>query len=210
MDELKLYSSPFTDLNPDTCYVAFIDILGFGQQVLDAFDQTLDVYEEIINDCFYLGKWHDTVKLNIYSDSIILVSARIEPIIEVAVMVELTALKNYYLVRGAIGFGKHIENTQNGNVYMISEALVNAVRLEKEIKMPCIVLQSSIKIPDTVIADPRRLVVNYESKYILNPFWESKDLRDSLIAMAAAAKRDKNKYDWLIRFYDATTESATS
>jgi hypothetical protein len=210
MDELKLYTSPFAGIKTDTYYVAFIDILGFGQQVLDNFDQTLDVYEEIINDCFYLERWRTTVKLNIYSDSIIMVSVNIEPLIEMAVMVELTALKNYYLVRGGIGLGKHIENNQNGNVYMISEALVNAVRLEKEIKMPCIVLHSSIKLPDTILADPRRLIILYEDKYVLNPFWNSKDLRDSLITMAAEAKRDKDKYEWLLRFYDAAIMKAMS
>jgi hypothetical protein len=64
MDEMKSYTPPFIGIKPEPRYVAFIDILGFGQQVLDNFDQTLEVYEEIINDCFYLERWHAKVKLN--------------------------------------------------------------------------------------------------------------------------------------------------
>jgi hypothetical protein len=205
MDEIPSYISPFVGITPEPRYVAFIDILGFGQQVLDNFDATLEVYEEIINDCFYLERWHATVNLNIYSDSIILVSASLEPLIEVAVMIEVIALKNNYLVRGGIGFGKHVEKIQNGNIYMISEAVVNAVRLEKEIRMPCIVFHSSITIPGSILNNPRRPVVLHENRYMLNPFWDSKDVRDSLVTMAEGATGDKDKYDWIIRFYDVTT-----
>jgi hypothetical protein len=137
------------------------------------------------------------------------VSESLAPLIEVAVMIEIIALKNYYLVRGGIGIVKHVENIQNGNVYMISEALVNAVSLEKKIKMPCIVIHSSITVPDSILNDSRRLVIFHEDKNILNPFWNSEDLRASIITMAEEANRDMDKYEWLIRFYDAAMTRAS-
>ncbi len=52
------------------------------------------------------------------------------------------------LVRGGIGFGKHAQQFDDGNLYFASEGLVHAVEVEHTVKHPCVALHDSVSVPD--------------------------------------------------------------
>jgi hypothetical protein len=51
---------------------------------------------------------------------------------------------NSWLIQGGIAYGKHWEETEKGNLFVVSEALVKAVNIEKDVKLPVIKLSLEI------------------------------------------------------------------
>ncbi len=216
MAENNIYMSPFIHISPfegktpEERYVAYIDILGFGKQVNNNLETAIEVYEDLI------GHYHELrylVNLVIYSDSIILQSIKLIDVAYVASMIQFIALTRNYLVRGGIAVGKHLESRQNENIYVVSQALVKAVKQEKQNqkqKMPCITLHNEINpVPAVVLNDPARIVVEYKGQNIINPFnpdMESRyrdGIHSQLIELRTRCpEKDKPKYTWYIELMD--------
>ncbi len=210
MAKNDLYISPFEGKTPEERFVAYIDILGFGKEVNDNLEAAIDVYEDLIGHCHLLGR---LVNLSIYSDSIILQSAKLIDVAYVATMVQFIALTRNYLVRGGIAVGKHLESRQNGNLFVVSKALVKAVKQEKlnqTQETPCITLHHEINpVPSVVLNDPARIVVEYKGQNIVNPFnphMESSQrdgIHSQLIELRdRCPEKDQPKYTWYIELMD--------
>ncbi len=138
---------PFAGKEADDLYVAFVDILGFGRQVLQNFDDTLKIYEDVLNSAAILKDFRKDVNIRIYSDAFLLTSKKLGSLIGVVQGLYMQTLFHDCLVRGGIGFGKHIEIHNEQDSYTVSQALVQALEVEKRIKYPCVALHDSIKVP---------------------------------------------------------------
>src|SRR4051812_25229585 len=74
---------PFETVSIENRYVAFLDVLGFGARVLNEFERTLELYQELIDSM----RMHEAIKtpdtqMQIYSDSVVLVSSKLSPILQ--------------------------------------------------------------------------------------------------------------------------------
>lgn len=197
----------------DKRYVAFVDILGFSREVQDNFDSILDVYQQLLEasqifDALPLiGKQHN-VSIHIYSDSFILASETLSPLVRIIKGLHMITLSHDCLVRGGIGFGRHIEASHGTNFCVVSQALVQAVEVEKRVKRPCVALHESIQIPgDWWNSDQSpfsRGLLFFDGIRIVNPFsvfWgRTAAARVSRLSEKYPDHRDK--YEWFLSLYE--------
>src|SRR3989337_3264109 len=113
------------------------------------------------------------------------------------------------LVRGGIGFGKHIEVHQSNNFLVVSQALVQAVEVEKKIKHPCVALHNSIEVPqdwwNADIPPERRGLMYFEGIRLISPFnigW-GQSAMTRVAQLSVQYPEYNDKYDWFLRLYEA-------
>ncbi len=217
IDKQKLYEfkkkyKAFDGIDVEHKYVAFIDILGFSNMLIKKFNETLKLYEKVID----MMRGHEIinfgVEIQMFSDSIIIISNDLPAVIRCAGMVQYTTLFESFLIRGGIGYGKHIEVTNGKNHYIASQALVNAVIVEKTINRPCVALHEDIVIPDewwSINIPPILRTLHYfEGLNIVNPlniFW-GKSAIDRVLTMKNEAPEHSKKYDWFVNFVSLILE----
>lgn len=193
----------------DQRYVAFIDLLGFGARVENEFDATVLLYQSVLDSADIVRTMRPDVKLKVMSDAFIVTSEKLGSMIGVIQALHMQTLFNDCLVRGGIGFGKHIESSNSENVYVVSQGLVQAVSVEKKICYPCVAFHESIDIPShwwVPHLNPfQRGVLFFEGIRLVNPFniaWGQ-----SAMTRVASMPRDNpkhnKKYDWFLRLYQA-------
>jgi hypothetical protein len=196
---------------PVPTYVAFVDILGFSSQVRDDFSTVLKIYEDVLNSAQVLHKIRDNVTLRIFSDAFLLTSAQLGPLIGVVQGLNMQTMFNDCMVRGGIGFGDHIEVSDDGNLYVVSKALVQAVDVEKSVSRPCVALHDSIPVPlyywNPYMNPLERGVLYFDGLRIVNPFnmyW----CQSASVRVAQLMERfptHRAKHEWFLRLYEAVT-----
>jgi hypothetical protein len=204
-------SNMIKDVQPQNLYVAFLDILGFGNRIVDDYLDTLQLYDDLISlfDTVRpepLGK----VSTRIFSDSILAVSEELKPLLSATSVFHWGALLLDCLLRGGIARGRHLEVSRNTELFVVSEPLVHGARLEKEVKRPCVAIHSTV-VPTKAEVGLRdtpnlhRHLLFHEGRWIVNPFsiaWgtsaamHAKSLRDRYPAFADA-------YTWFLHLYEA-------
>ena len=211
-EKLNSIQEPFEPLKnavPENKYVAFIDILGFGNQVINKFENTISIYQEILGDILIVEVVKTNVSIQIYSDSIVLSSEELHHLILVVNTVLMQTLRRGFLARGGIGFGNHVEVHDGHNFYIISQALVNAAIVEKSIKYPCVAIHDSVRIPEEYwmgeVPPILRTILHFEGISLVSPlnmFWGT-----SAIGIASYLSeqypKHKGKYDWFLRLCEA-------
>lgn len=199
-------------------YVALLDLLGFSAQVLEDFARTTEMYQRILNDTRTRAVLNPGVKLVIYSDSIMITADHLADVIKVVNMMQFHTLFHDYLVRGGIGYGRHVEAQEAGNFYVVSEALVKATMAEKTTRMPCVVIHKEIEIPNDwwqFRGNPfLRAVLHVDGMNIVSPF--------NIIWGTSAAQRVRNfcanysredfpahheKFEWFLSLYNSLYEN---
>lgn len=199
-------------------YVALLDLLGFSAHVLEDFSETIAVYQRILNDARTRAVLNPGIKLAIYSDSIVVTANDLAEVIKVVNMLNFHTLINDYLVRGGIGYGRHVEAQDGANLYVVSEALVKAAIAEKTTRMPCVVIHEEIDIPSEWWLFPGnpflRSVLHTNGMNIVSPF--------NIAWGASAAQRVRNfqdkypkqdfpshheKFDWFLALYKSLYEN---
>ena len=203
---------PFRSAIAEEHYVAFVDILGFGKQVKDNYYHILNVYDEIINRIRRDEDWREDTLLRIFSDSLILSSKNIGKVISAVNLIHMLTLFDNCLIRGGIGYGNHIEVSDIGNLYVVSQALVQAVEVEKSIKYPCVALHESIEVPLAWwlpdmpgISNFLRKIIYFEGINLINPFniaWGT-SASGRVRVLATQYPEHNEKYNWFVRLYDA-------
>lgn len=196
----------FAGKEPEQKYIAFLDILGFGNAVLDQFESTLKIYEALLDKLRILKCIEMGVSIQVASDSIILTSGSLESILSMCKLAHAVTLLEHCLIRGGIGYGKHIDVKDGDNGYVVSQALVNAVHVEKTVRWPCVAIHHDIRI-DPKFWFPRnraisRSVVRYEGLNLvcpLNLFWGSTAI-DRVEQMKEQFPEHSKKYDWFLSF----------
>ena len=155
-------------------YVAFCDILGFSQRLLNDLSQTFDAYRgfcDLIADFDFAN-----VELTIYSDAVLLVGESLAPVLAAAQGVWFFALSRNLMLRGAIAKGYYWEQKRGKHLFVASDALVRAVKLEKSIGVPAICVADDIDVPleywvarlqHGLLATP---ILHFRDRNIVNPF----------------------------------------
>lgn len=211
-DKLEALEHPFEPLKnvvPEEKYVAFIDLLGFSKQVLDKFDETKGIYNQIIDYMQIVDVVKHNVSVQVYSDSILLISSELLPLARIVKKILMITLHNGFLARGGVGFGRHVEVYNGSNCYVISQALVHAVAIEKTIKRPCVALHDSVAIPEKCwkTEDPpiTRAILHFDGISLvcpLNVFWGRSAI--SLTKSLSEQFPDyREKYDWFLSLCEA-------
>ena len=205
------------ELEPTEQYVGLLDVLGWGHYVKADFKNAVKIYDAILEPCDRLlrREFSSRVSIRIFSDSILLVSPDLSPILKLANTLHFTTLFQDCLLRGGIARGKHVESGSQGQLYIVSEALVRAAELEKKVKNPCVVLDSTA-VPAIPFAQLKtispflRPYLFFDGLWIINPFnigWGTS------AAKRVTQLKEKypdyvDKYDWFLRLYEAVRSGA--
>jgi hypothetical protein len=134
------------DSSIETRYVAYCDILGFSNRILSDFDKTLEAYKEfggLLSSLPPMG-----VELTMYSDAVLVTSASLGPVLSAVQNLWFAALVHDLMIRGAITQGKYWELRKGNHMLVASDALARAVKLERSVGNPAVVVSDDIEIPD--------------------------------------------------------------
>lgn len=206
MDELP----PVTD----GMYVAYCDILGFSDLTVSDFDGTLRFYSEfgqVITDFA-----QQDVELAIYSDAVLLTSTSLIRISQAVQNLWFFALQHNMMIRGAIAQGKYWELRRGKNLLIMSDALVRAVRLEKLVGVPAVVIADDIVVPDDFWVERFRSgplstpILHFRDRNIVNPFnlfW-LRSARGRAASLMEAYPKHRDKYLWFLALHEAIEAEA--
>lgn len=190
-----------------TKYVAFCDILGFSHAVVEDFEGTLCLYADFMRLLSSYDVFPRKVKLTAYSDAILLVCDELPPLLSAVQGVAFFAGTNDFLIRGGIAHGRYWEQHRDGHMFVVSDALIEAVRLEGQVGVPAVVLSPKIEIPveywvprfanGSPFATP---LLHFRGLSIANPFglyW------GTTAGIKACARKERypehaEKYDWYL------------
>lgn len=190
-------------------YVAFCDVLGFSHAVENHFDATIRLYMEFkerISDWPFPEK----ARISVYSDSILVVCAELPPLLYAVQSLWFATLTQDWLIRGGVAYGKYWEDRSNGNLFVVSDALVRAVRLESTIKVPGIVLSPEVEIPlsawmarfrDGPFSAP---LLHFDGLNVVNPFnpyWFA-SARMRVCQLLEESPQHAEKYEWFLKLAD--------
>lgn len=197
--------------SPEQRFVGFLDVLGFSRIVTADFAGAVNLYDEFlasINRCRGIEELE--VSTRILSDSILLVSPRLRDVVVASNVMQFAALFSNCLLRGGIATGKHVERAKDGDLFVVSEALVHAAELERTVKHPCVAVHTNAEpfiFPARTFTNSNfeRLLLYYDNRWIVNPFgvmWgTSAATRVELLKDAHPEFADK--YDWFLGLYEA-------
>lgn len=194
-----------TKIVPVMKYVAFCDVLGFANAVQDRFEETMDIYEQFAQ---LMKNWpiSDQVEVCVYSDSILIVSDELGPLLTTVQNLSFATLANNLLIRGGVAYGKYWERKEKGNLYVVSDALVRAVKLESNIKIPGVGFSSEVELPiqawlphfyESVFTSP---VLHFRGINVVNPFnhfWFA-SAKNRVAMMLERFPEHSAKYEWFL------------
>jgi hypothetical protein len=194
-------------------YVAFCDILGFSDRILNDFSQTFDAYRgfcELIADFSFKD-----VELTIYSDAVLLVGETLAPVLAAAQGLWFFALARNLMLRGAITKGNYWELRKGKHLFVASDALIRAVKLEKTVGVPAIFIADDVEIPieywiarlqQDLFITP---LLHFRDRNIVNPFnqywFVSAKARASALMNESPAHKDK--YLWFLALHEAVANN---
>ncbi|HYG97484.1 MAG TPA: hypothetical protein VD837_00020 [Terriglobales bacterium] len=192
----------------DVRYVAFCDILGFSNRVLADFDGTLEVYQQFGAEMASFSA--KEVQATMYSDAILITATSLAPALIAVQHLWFLALTNDLMIRGAITKGRYWEQRQGNHLLVASDALVRAVKLEKAVGVPAVVIADDIDIPDTYwltrFAKPfETALLHFRDRNIVNPFntmWGASAANRASILMAESPEH-RDKYLWFLALHKA-------
>lgn len=169
----SLYTSSYLG-NIENKYVAYCDILGFSNFVLTDFDKVFSIYRDFKKELDGLNLVG--LKTSVYSDSIIIVGDKLVDVAKTTQLLVWRTLGHNWLIRGGIAYGKHWRESDENNLFIVSEALVKAVEIEKKIKYPIIAISNEISIGidywiNGFVHEVFDLpIIHYNDLNIVNPF----------------------------------------
>lgn len=186
-------------------YVAFCDILGFSAEVLSNFEKTLKVYKDYKQK---IGEFPFTenVSISIYSDSILIVGDELYSVLQSAQLLLWVTLSNGWLIRGGVAKGNYWKESDENNLYIVSEALVKAVDIEKKIKYPAIGVSDEIElgleywVPYFQYGVFSSAILFHNGITIVNPFtnyWFN-SAEGHVLSMLERNPKHKEKYSWFL------------
>jgi hypothetical protein len=200
-----------TDVAPPLRFVAFVDILGWSAKVLSDFGGTISLYRSLLDFCRPLADdFRGLESLRFASDSILIVSETVWPLLRAVNVLHHATLFHDCLLRGGIAFGKHVEAGKLSDLHIVSEPLVWAAHLEREVHHPCVALHESA-VPEV---DPRELlaadvflrpILYFEGRWIVNPFnimWGTSAVT-RVTQLWEQYPEHAEKYKWFLRLYEA-------
>lgn len=156
-------------------YVAFCDVLGFSDAVKKDFISASKVYLDFINHV-RLMEPIGTAEVTVYSDSIIVSSDELEPVLSKVQLLWWSALTNNWLIRGGVSYGRVWQHQTDKDLFVVSEPLVKAAQFEKSVRVPAVLIDPAIEIPPELwmarfangpLSTP---ILHFNGMNIVNPF----------------------------------------
>jgi hypothetical protein len=190
-------------------YVAFCDILGFSNRILQSFDETLQLYDTFAS--FWIDLGIENVETCIYSDAVLITSESLGSLITAVNTLWFCAQTHFFIIRGAIVKGRYWERRIGNSLFVASDALVRAVKIEQSIGFPMVALADDIEIPlefwiprfrDGPIAAP---LLHFRDRNIVNPFgimWFA-SAKGRISRMRDDSPANVDKYEWLLALHRA-------
>ncbi len=210
MPEEKTFSSPARDDTiTDNRYVGFCDILGFSDRLLTNFDATLKVYKDFAQTFSKVPA--NEAEVTIYSDAILITGYSLGRVACTIQNLWFIALANDLMIRGAITQGRYWQQRQGNHMLVASDALVRAVKLERSVGIPAVVIADDLAIPDEVwlhrfanglLQTP---ILHFRDRNIVNPFnifW-FRSAGDRTSQLMAASPSHRDKYLWFLALHEA-------
>src|SRR6267142_1368440 len=158
----------------DNRYVGFCDILGFSNRILHDFKGTLEIYKRFGET--FSGLAVKKVEVTIYSDAVLITGNSLGPVSLAIQNLWFIALANDLMIRGAITQGRYWQQRKGNHMLVASDALVRAVKLEKSVGIPAVVIADDVDIPDGfwvhrfkagLLQTP---ILHFRDRNIVNPF----------------------------------------
>lgn len=205
--------SPFAGIEPLVRHVAFLDVLGFSAKVLADFHGALSLYAELVKSWQIHNIVFHQVQLTIYSDSLVLVSEELPPLLQSITSLHMITMGLSCMLRGGVATGLHMATNNGQDTYVVSEPLTRAAALEKVVINPCVALDDSLAVPDRWwpldLPNVHRPILWFDGRRIVNPFhrywYRSGQIR--AIELRERSPNHRSKYDWFLRLYDAVGSS---
>lgn len=196
----------------DTRYLAYCDILGFSARILTDFENTLKSYREFSKQMSGPASNVKDVQTTMISDGIMMTGMSLDRVLVATQSLWFWALAHNFMIRGAITKGRYWEQRQGNHLFVVSDALVRAVRIEKSVGFPAVVIADDVEIPESywvarfkpsgAFVTP---LLHFRDRNIVNPFnlmWgQSARHRASLLMNEHPEHKDK--YLWFIALYEA-------
>lgn len=191
-------------------YVGFCDVLGFSSAVLGDFDAAIALYQQFRNEVKGLP-FPSKAQVSIYSDSILVVSDDLPAVVNTIVTLSCVALMKGWLIRGGVAYGRYWEEKENGNLFVVSDALVKAVAIEKTVKVPAVVISEDIPlgieawVPRFQYGVIKAPLLYFHGLSIVNPFNEYWFASAKIRArrLLEAHPKHADKYEWLLSLVEA-------
>lgn len=218
-DQTAPNTDPQVEIEPtQERYVAFCDILGFSDMALYEFDETLEATKKLAGLISNMDLIKFNAKITMYSDSILVVGKNLIDVLRAVQGIWFFALASDFMIRGAITKGRYWETRTDKNLFVVSDALVRAVKLEKQVSVPAVVIADDVDIPEELwyaqfAPDPQGMgivvtsLLHFRDRNIVNPF-----NRFWLLSAGGRAKQlmekypvHKDKYLWFIALHQAVT-----
>ena len=186
-------------------YCAFIDILGFGDAAQNDLPAVLSKYEKLLERTDFLQSLGPKVRFSVYSDSFVLVSHELVPLIASSQSLQWFLLLEDCIVRGGIAYGDHAEGEKNGIRFIVSAGISKAAVIEKTIKWPCVAIHPDVEIPDEFWVQETRPLLYFDGIRLVSPFTLYWFLSASLRVQKLAKQYPQHaaKYEWFLRLYEA-------
>lgn len=186
-------------------YVAFCDVLGFANAVQERFEETIEIYDQFTR---MIDGWPfpEKVEICVYSDSILIVSDELAPLLNAVQSLSFATLGHDLLIRGGIAYGRYWERRENGNLFVVSDALVRAVKLESSIKIPGVGFSPEVEIPvsawiphfmEEIFLSP---TLHFRDITVVNPFnkfWFA-SAKNRVAQMLDRFPEHSKKYEWFL------------
>ena len=190
--------------------VGFCDILGFSSAVLKDFDATVAVYQEFRKE---VRDWQfpSRARVSVYSDSILVVGGALFPVLNTIVALQWAALLHDWVIRGGVAYGRYWEESEDGNLFVVSDALVRAVAIEKSVKVPAVAISEDIPlgieawVPRFQHGIYKTPLLHFQGLTIVNPFnsywFSSAKIRAK--NLLEIHPDHKEKYEWFLSLAQA-------
>jgi hypothetical protein len=203
---------PSSSVTSDSRYVGFCDILGFSNRILSDFDRTLEIYKQFGDTIS--GFSFKEVEITMYSDAVLIIGNSLGPVSSAIQSLWFFALASDLMLRGAITKGRYWEQRQSNHMLVASDALVRAVKLERSVGVPAVVIADDVEIPDGfwvhrfqagLLQAP---ILHFRDRNIVNPFntfwFQSASARAFQLMAASPSHRDK--YLWFLALHRAVSD----
>ncbi|WP_247258080.1 hypothetical protein [Pseudomonas moorei] len=187
-------------------YVAFCDVLGFSHAVENEFERTILLYKEFSQR---ISEWPfpERANVSVYSDSILIVCDELPPLLYAVQSLWFATLAQDWLIRGGIAFGKYWEDRSNGNLFVVSDALVRAVHLESTVRVPGVILSPEVEVPlgtwfarfcDGPFAAP---LLHFDGLNVVNPFnpYWFLSAKNRVAQLLIKYPQHSAKYEWFLK-----------
>ena len=201
-------------MSNDLRYVAFCDILGFSNSILNDFDAALASYQALGEILASSETSLEGVEATMYSDAVLITGESLPSVLRAVQNFWFFALMRDFMIRGAIAHGRYWVRRIGGHLFVASDALVRAVKLERSVGVPAVVIADDIEIPDSYWAarfsnethgQYITPLLHFRDRNIVNPFhimWH-RSAGDRARKQMELSPRYKDKYLWFLALHQA-------